>query len=476
MKISIKNFKSIAILKDFEFRPLSIVCGVNSSGKSSLVQFLLALKQTVELESNRSAFEVVGPYFHSDVNDLLHRQENENNIQFILKFNNSEIPNAKRFAEYDLLQLGDPAGEWTILVNLNLVKSRLRVSNFQLSYGIAPNVNNTSAFKRGKPGEWLAVDKNNDSTWSIESSNASFDPNYWIEQTHENVLDVIFSSIFPSLYLAQDGDLESTTVLNIRPAKAAIEQFLSRIVYLGPTRRKPQEYFDEISNVESVGTDGQYTAQVLYERGEDPLTYYRILNSASGFRWRKSKGTLLQAVNYWMCDVFGIGRKISSVYRNETYRIFITTADGLQVGIRHVGFGVSQILPVIVSGLMLPAEGILVTEEPESHLHPKLQSDVFDFFFSLIKGGKRVLVETHSDHFLMRMRRRIAEDPTNELVNSINLSFVEQTRGISNFRQLDLDDFGSIDDYPRNFTEMSKTELTQLLRAQMGKRRRDALR
>jgi predicted ATPase len=73
-----------------------------------------------------------------------------------------------------------------------------------------------------------------------------------------------------------------------------------------------------------------------------------------------------------------------------------------------VGFGISQLLPIVVAGLKLPKGGLLVVEQPESQLHPRAQSVLGDFFCSLILSERRVLVETHSDALIDRLRLRIA--------------------------------------------------------------------
>ena len=70
------------------------------------------------------------------------------------------------------------------------------------------------------------------------------------------------------------------------------------------------------------------------------------------------------------------------------------------VTIADVGFGVSQLLPILVLGLRSDESAILMLEQPEIHLHPKSQANLADFLLTLIEQGKRVIVETHSDHFM----------------------------------------------------------------------------
>ena len=80
------------------------------------------------------------------------------------------------------------------------------------------------------------------------------------------------------------------------------------------------------------------------------------------------------------------------------------------VTIADVGFGVSQLLPILVLGIRSDESSLLLLEQPEIHLHPKLQANLADFLLTLAEQGRRLIVETHSDHFINRLRRRIAED------------------------------------------------------------------
>jgi len=116
-----------------------------------------------------------------------------------------------------------------------------------------------------------------------------------------------------------------------------------------------------------------------------------------------------------MCDVFEIGIDIYSKKVGDSYVIILKNTNGNETTIKHVGFGISQILPIIVEGLRMSNTGTLILEQPEIHLHPKLQSLLFDFLYSLTLSGKTIIIETHSDHLITRMRRRIAEEVENKM-------------------------------------------------------------
>jgi predicted ATPase len=150
--------------------------------------------------------------------------------------------------------------------------------------------------------------------------------------------------------------------------------------------------------------------------------------------------------------------------------IFTLNKNGLKVNMKHVGFGISQLLPIVVQGLIMKDDGILIVEQPEVHLHPKIQSSLYDFLYSLTLDGKRVIVETHSSHFITRMRRRIAEDESNEMDDKISLTFIEGNV----FRTLEMDDYGTIlNYYPQDFLEQPAEEMKAIIEAQIRKRRQN---
>jgi len=116
-----------------------------------------------------------------------------------------------------------------------------------------------------------------------------------------------------------------------------------------------------------------------------------------------------------MCDVFKIGTDLFVEKTNDVYVIYLIGENRIKTTIKHVGFGISQVLPIIVEGLLMGNNSTIILEQPEIHLHPKIQSLLFDFLYSLTLQGKKVIVETHSDHFITRMRRRVAENMDNSM-------------------------------------------------------------
>ena len=99
----------------------------------------------------------------------------------------------------------------------------------------------------------------------------------------------------------------------------------------------------------------------------------------------------LPVVNLWV-EKLGLAQGIDVQKDSKSlYRSYLKNSQGLTIDLCHMGFGISQILPIIVQGLLLPPGGLLVVEDPEVHMHPSVQAGLVDFFLMLSEQGKRVV-------------------------------------------------------------------------------------
>jgi predicted ATPase len=133
--------------------------------------------------------------------------------------------------------------------------------------------------------------------------------------------------------------------------------------------------------------------------------------------------------------------------------ILVDPRNGLRVGPQDVGFGVSQLLP-IVTELLVSRDSLVSIEQPELHLHPRLQSELADLCIeSVIRGRNQLLVETHSEHLILRLQRRIRQGAIpRELVSVL---YVDPTSsGAARVEELRMDESGEfIDEWPEGFFE-----------------------
>jgi predicted ATPase len=146
----------------------------------------------------------------------------------------------------------------------------------------------------------------------------------------------------------------------------------------------------------------------------------------------------------------------------------ILSIDGKDVPINNVGFGISQLIPVVFSILNSDDEQLCIVDEPEIHLHPSLQSKLADFFMHMALIGKRIAIETHSEYLIdklifLKLKHNIDDD-------KINLIWVKKDEKGAYIEDLKYDDLGYIINPPDGFLsekkklveELSKIRLTKL--------------
>jgi len=123
-----------------------------------------------------------------------------------------------------------------------------------------------------------------------------------------------------------------------------------------------------------------------------------------------------------------------------------------------VGFGIGQAFPVVVEGLRTPKGGLFVVQEPEIHLHPDAQLAMADFLVELVRRGKRVIVETHSENILLRLRHAVI-GAAKLKHDQVSILYVEGEKGgTSSVRPLSLNDLGEVANWPSGFMEEATDE------------------
>lgn len=226
-------------------------------------------------------------------------------------------------------------------------------------------------------------------------------------------------------------------------------QFLKEIQYIGPLRSYPKRDFI-FSGIETqyVGKIGKYVPDLLISNKE-LITNLNKHFSHLGIGYELIVDTL--------------SAQTSDLHDLFTLR-FHEKSSGVHVGIADVGFGVSQVLPIIVQSL-LSREKTLLIEQPELHLHPRLQAEMGDLFITSALGDAKntLIIETHSEHLLLRIMRRMRETSNGSLPdglpqvtpNDVCIVFVQPREGSSSaIRHLELGEEGQLlDPWPGGFFE-----------------------
>jgi len=214
-----------------------------------------------------------------------------------------------------------------------------------------------------------------------------------------------------------------------------LDDTLARLFPLGPYR-KPAErwYVFEGSDPRDVGFHGESLPSLLFRN--------------SG---------LVDETNNWLDKLkIGYHMKVEAVgpTSRELFEVRLTDSrrqGAVDVALSDVGFGISQILPLVVQSLA-GQNRIITIEQPEVHVHPALQADLGDLLVHAIQHPKcnRFIIETHSEHLVLRMQRLIREGKLKP--NDVSIVYVSRGPNGSKAETLRLDDEGDfVDEWPGGF-------------------------
>lgn len=219
---------------------------------------------------------------------------------------------------------------------------------------------------------------------------------------------------------------------------------LKRIYYLGPLREYPQrQYVWAGAMPTDVGFRGERTIDALLASRE----------SVGGTKQGSKKKTVETAVAKRLKEMglihdFSI-RPVASGSR--IYEVKVSrTAGSTKVALTDVGFGISQVLPVLTLCYYVPEGSILILEQPEIHLHPAVQSGLADVLIDAVKTRRlQIILESHSEHLLTRLQRRIAEEVIH--TDQVRIYFCELRDDRAHLTPLHISLFGEIINWPEDF-------------------------
>ena len=252
--------------------------------------------------------------------------------------------------------------------------------------------------------------------------------------------------------------------------------FSTNVRYLGPLRDEPKSLYPlaPTADPSDVGLKGEHTAAVLELHKNRPVRYIPT-SSFTGDQVSATPitRTLETAVVDWL-QYLGVAESVQSHDKGKFGHELLVSIEGSKRyhDLTHVGVGVSQVLPILVVSLLSQPDTTFIFEQPELHLHPKVQTRLADFFLSLTKLEKQCLLETHSEYLVNRIRfRTAAADMNNPWLQAVKLYFVERHADKSSFHEVRMNEFGAIPDWPDGFFDQSQREAEAILRAATLKRK-----
>ena len=407
--LHLKQFKSWTDTGPITLAPVTLVLGTNSSGKSSLIQSLLLLKQTVESPDRTIHLNLGG----DDATDL---------------FNFGDFKG--------ICKQGARDRHFSIAFSFRRVgrERRERVSGgrFAASYGqtsAGATVIKELRLQDSEDGHCFRIEREMRGAFSVFVDEASEPLGKSRDYAPER--SIAFSR--PAIGLLGDNGSR------VEDISLAIDSELRALTYLGPLRRQPErDYVWNKAQPGKVGVDGRHAidallASALLHRPKSPERD-RTLNSVS---------TWLRKMN--LADRL----RVRQVGRSNRYEVVIDS-QAVSANLRDVGIGISQVLPVLTVAFFAPPGSSVVLEEPEIHLHPLAQSLLAELFVEVSrKRNIQFIVETHSEHLFRRMQTLIARRTIEP--EHCAMYFIERDKKGSHLRHLELDDYGRVKNWPEQF-------------------------
>ena len=389
--------------------PITLLFGTNSSGKSSLIQSLLLIRQTVKGDDSNLDLNFGNPDAGDSVTlgqftDVLchHGDRDRIGIEFRWASGNDAAdstiftanyrPGPTGSAELDSLRLGRDDQGFTVL--------RRKPGVYRLQLG-------NERKSRGQSAEFRPQ--------------RSF-------------------ALSPAV-LARLGAAGE----RIKDVGPALLSELGRIIYLGPVRRLAQRDYVWAGRMPAgLGDDGGKAVDALIASGVAAQAATRRGGPAP------VEAGLIKEAAKWLREMgLADGLSVKTAPGSSRYEL-IVEREGDRTNLKDVGVGVSQVLPVIVAAVYAAPGQIVIVEEPESHLHPLAETVLADLFINTSKQrGVQFIVETHSEHLLTRLQRRTAE--AQAASSDIEIYFCKRSGVTAEVERIRLNEQGDIENWPPNF-------------------------
>ena len=503
--ITIENFKSISEPVRIEFKPLTLLFGPNSAGKSTIIQALHYIREVLEFRrldvdktisggdfidlggfdnfvhghdlSKKVSFEIelcdvtFGNYFQNYPDDMykkvflsLFEKINENEcskIKFSVckndknvyvdscLFNYRGIIISEKFKKGDITHSISFAGEENIST-YNLLRDLIE-KNYSTS-DVIPHL--------------VAGGVN----YSFNDSVSNMIPKYGAEPEYQSWWDYSMEES----YACCVSDFAEQRIIG------TIVDELRSLLYVGPLRTiPPRNYSPQKTFAPSRWSDGlaawdkaSYSNQETIDEINDWLGKDR-LDTDYALK-RKGSITIEQAELQLMENPEILSKEdlialVARLHAKKVPKVALTQGKGsLEVSLCDVGVGISQTFPVVMAALDKDFN-IVIIEQPELHIHPRLQVSLGDLFISsAAKQDKCLIIETHSEHLLLRLLRRIRETSEGELSPGIlgltptelSVNYLEKLEDCLCIRQLQVSaDGDSLGEWPKGFFEERAGEL-----------------
>lgn len=438
-RLHVKNFKGWEDTGSLRLAPITVLFGSNSSGKTSLLQSILLLKQTaastdraqVLHTGDRNSLVELGT-----VQGVLHRHDTRRALEMTLA--------------------------WTLPEPLRIEKARLEHLQFTVKIQLYDGRPSVALVRYHGEDVAVTMERREDGAYDL----SAVPPLKRAKGRPWPLPGPVRFYGFPTEAASYFQKAEWLTDLALE-----VEKQFARVQYVGPLRDYAQaSYLWSGVQPENVGTKGENAVAALLAasdrkigRGTGKGTRYEPFVKVVG-RWLKHLGVI---------DSFDVV-PVSSHRKDYELRVR-RTPESADVLITDVGVGVSQLIPVLVQSFYAAPGSTVIFEQPEIHLHPRVQAGLADLFIDAWRAcGVQFIVESHSEHFLRRLQRRVAEwgveaegaiEP-----KDVALYVCGVESGRSTIEELKVDEVGNITNWPRDFFGDEMGDLAAMTQAAMKRR------
>ncbi len=427
-RISVRGYKSLAKESNIEIRPLTILAGANSSGKSSAIQPLLLLKQTLEATYDPGPLLLHGPNVRfTDAHQLLSNMPGQpagNAFSIKLRTEEGELGLLFRKPEKKPLELREMASR----SEDESIVLRPGMSHKQILSAIPKEIDKLRAsFTKGGKGK---------PQWNTFRNRCFLGVRLGVVRgKHQEYLPLALSPCAP--YERHVRDVIHVPGLRGNPERTSTTTHFGRTFH---------------------GTFEKYVASVINHWQNENDKRIKQLEEALallGLTWR-IKAEQIDDAHVEL----RVGRTVAKGKGGATDL----------VNIADIGFGVSQVLPVLVALLIAKRGQLVYLEQPEIHLHPRAQVALAKVLAKAAKSGVRVVAETHSATMLLAIQTLVAKGFISPEIIKLHWFKRRPQDGITDVVSADLDDVGAFGEWPEDFADVAIAAESEYLDAAEARR------
>ena len=446
-RLKLSNFKAWREV-DLALGRVTGFFGTNSAGKSSLLQFLLLLKQTKNATDRGLVLDFGGRENLASLgtfSDVIHRHQQREQMEWRLEWKLAKSAGSS-LSKHDTVKI-----ECSVGLRGTAKRGVRRLSARRMAY----EHNGVYSLQSSKQGFKLVAEGGQDLRRAPGRPWRRLPPPI---KTH------LFPDEVKNSYQNVEflGDFE-----------LAYENLMDSIYYLGPLREYPQrEYHWSGASPIDVGRRGEFAMDAVLAATRDEDGRRRLQPKGRGVPLKPFQ----EVIAHWLTELGMISRfNLEEIGAGTNlYRAMVkTTRRAVPTPLTDVGFGVSQVLPVLVLLYYVPEGATVLMEQPEIHLHPAVQSGLADVMLNVAKvRDLQIVVESHSEHLMRRLQRRVAEGTVSS--EDVKLYFVSSESGAAHASDLLLNEWGEIENWPRNFFGDEMGEVSAIAKSALQRRMRES--